>query len=122
MRMLGAPETECWRLVIAVGLDCIPDVRRRVFQFLRQRDQAATTTNIGLGIEYPTSTTRRALEDLAAHGVVIRYGTGPGRADEWEISKFPNELVNAIHIPEVAVPEKSEGDEDERVPEKSEGE
>jgi hypothetical protein len=122
MRMLGAPETECWRLLIAVGLDCIPDVRRRVFDLLRPLDKASTTTDVSLGIDYPTTTTRRALEDLAAHGVVTRYATGPGRADGWEISKFSNRLVNAIPIPEATVPEKSEGDEDEGVPEKSEGE
>ena len=122
MRMLGAPETECWRLVIAVGLDCIPDVRRRVFDLLRPRDKASTTTEVSLGIDYPTTTTRRALEDLAAHRVVSRYAPGTGRADQWGISQFANELLAAAQVPNASVPGKSEGDEKEGVPEKSEGE
>jgi hypothetical protein len=109
MQMLGASKDECWRLVTKVALDCIPDVRRRVFQFLQARDVASTTTDIALNINYPTNTARRALEDLAAHGVVNRYSKGKGNPDEWELSLFSCELVKTAGIPDVTVPEKSEG-------------
>jgi hypothetical protein len=108
MRMLGAPEGECWRLIISVGLDSVPALRRRVFGFL-QRHGKASTTNVSLAVEYPASSTRRALEDLAAHGVVTRLGTGPGKPDEWEISPFSKGLVDTAQIVDAGVPEKSEG-------------
>jgi hypothetical protein len=109
MQTLGAAPDECRRLATKVALDCIPDVRRRVFQFLQPLDTASSTTAIGVGINYPTITARRALEDLAAHGVVTRHSKGQGRPDEWELSLFSCELVRAAGIPEVTVSEKSGG-------------
>ena len=37
-------------------------------------------TNLGL----PTTTTRRILEELAAHGLIARQSEGQGKADRWK--------------------------------------
>jgi hypothetical protein len=120
MQMVGAPEYECWRLVIKVALDSIPDVRRRVFRFLQPLDKPSTTTAVGLAISYPSTTTRRALEDLAAHGMVIRYAQGQGKADDWEISLFASQLVRTINIPAETLPEVSKEVRNEGMSEESE--
>jgi hypothetical protein len=122
MQMLGAPADECWRLVTKVALDCVPDLRRRAFQYLNGRDTASATKAIAVAINYPTSTTRRALEDLAAHGAVTRYDKGQGRSDEWELSLFSCKLVTTAGIAELTVPEKSEGVTEGTFSEKSEEE
>ena len=47
----------------------MPPLRRRAYDFIEYNDNAETTdvaTNLGL----PTTTTRRILEDLAAHGLI----------------------------------------------------
>jgi hypothetical protein len=41
---------------------------------------------VGDGVDHPTRTVRRALEDLTAHGVVSRKVAGPGHADSWRLS------------------------------------
>jgi hypothetical protein len=109
MEMLGAPPDECWRLVTKVALDSIPDIRRRVFQYLQPLDTPAATKAIAVAIHYPTSTCRRACEDLEAHGVLTRHDQGQGKADEWELSLFSCKLASTARIPTVTVPEKSEG-------------
>jgi len=92
MRVVGASETEAWRLICALSLDCIPEIRRRVFEQIYPYKQVSTT-DIAVAIDYPTTTARRALEDLAAHGILTRTSRGSGRSDEWEISPVCNELI-----------------------------
>ena len=92
MRVIGAEEREAWRLIASLALDCIPEIRRRVFEHV-YHETNASTSDISLAVDYPTTTTRRALEDLAAHGVLTRISRGPGRSDEWHISPVCNSLV-----------------------------
>jgi len=84
---IGASEMETWRLVTQCALDSMPALRRAVLELLLA-GQAANTTAIAETIGYPTQTTRRALEDLTAHGVIVRSAMGPGRADEWAVSTW----------------------------------
>ena len=85
MRTIGVSGAEAWRLVTNVAMDCLPDLRKRVFRFLQGRDREPTS-NIAGAVGYPTSTARRTLEDLSAHGILKRLTQGPGRSDEWELS------------------------------------
>jgi hypothetical protein len=120
MRALGEAEEKCWPLIRSVGLDCIPDLRRRVFEQLRSKSKASTK-DVSVAIAYPTVTVRRALEDLTAHGVLNRHDMGQGHADEWEISEITGRLLEQAE----SVSEKSEGVKAEApeggVSEKSEG-
>ena len=93
MTMLGVSTAERWRLISKVALDCVPDLRRKiVFRLIRESGPAPTKA-VALAVRYPTNTTRRSLEDLAAHGMVTRFDKGKGRADEWVLSSFSNDLA-----------------------------
>jgi hypothetical protein len=94
MRAIGTTPEESWRLITRVALDCLPEIRRRVFQYFYP-DKRDSTTSVALAIDYPTTTARRACEDLAAHGILTRYSQGQGRSDQWELSQFCKDLVAA---------------------------
>src|SRR5439155_8243728 len=87
LRAIGATDADIWRLVTQCALDSMPALRRAVLGSLLRR-QAVSTTGVAETIGYPTQTTRRALEDLTAHGVLVRSPMGPGKADEWAVSKW----------------------------------
>jgi IclR helix-turn-helix domain len=72
-----------WRIVRRVGLDCIPALRRRLLEHLNEQRAPQTTKTIAETLDLPTSTVKRALEDLAAYGLAKRYGQGAGKADVW---------------------------------------
>jgi hypothetical protein len=88
LQAIGVDEPNAWRLVTKCALDSMPALRRAVIEELIRRPTVATTTEIGEAVRYPTTTTRRALEDLAAHGVVERHAQGPGQADVWRASDW----------------------------------
>jgi hypothetical protein len=85
---IGATREEAWPIVVKAGLDSIPAVRRDVINTLHQAAELINTTEVGEAISYPTSTTRRALEDLTAHGIVDRVAGGQGKTDSWSLSAF----------------------------------
>jgi DNA-binding IclR family transcriptional regulator len=41
------------------------------------------TTTIAKAVKLPTTTARRALEELVIYGLAMRDPQGPGRADLW---------------------------------------
>jgi hypothetical protein len=81
--MLGLDEARSWQAVRRAGLDSIPKLRRAVITCLGecQRDpwgrpikepQWQPTTAVARAVRHPSRTTRRTLEDLAAHGIAER--------------------------------------------------
>jgi hypothetical protein len=84
---LGLEPASAWEMVLWVGLDSIPKLRRSVLDFLERRATPASTTEIAEAVEHPTQTTRRTLEDLTAHRVTVRHPGGEGHADRWALSK-----------------------------------
>ena len=74
--MIGAGETEAWRVTVKAGFDSMPAARREALELLIIRDDAATTTEVATELGLPTQTTRRVLEDLAAHEVLVRQSQG----------------------------------------------
>jgi hypothetical protein len=83
---LGLDPKASWQMVLRVGLDSIPKLRRSVLDSLESRSVPASTTEIAEAIEHPTQTTRRALEDLTAHRVTVRFPGGQGGTDRWALS------------------------------------
>jgi hypothetical protein len=81
---IGVDEAEAWQLITKAALDSMPAIRRTVLENLMQRPMAVTTSEVAAAGHYPTVTARRALEDLAAHGVVERQAGGAGRPDLWQ--------------------------------------
>ena len=83
LETLGMDRKKALAVVEDVALDSVPPLRRRAYTFVEENDNAETTdvaTNLGL----PTTTTRRILEDLAAHGLISRHPQGQGKADRWK--------------------------------------
>ena len=73
--------------------------------YAADKDQARNTTAIAEGIGYPTSTVRRTLEDLTAHGVTERQSQGLGKADLWQLSDWARLRYEGLTLPEKSVGE-----------------
>ena len=84
LRLIGASESDAWRLTVKTGLDSMPAARRRALEFLLAHD-APTTTDVATALGLPNPTAHRILEDLAAHDVIARDSQGQGKADLWRI-------------------------------------
>jgi hypothetical protein len=127
LTMIGAAEAEIWRLLRKVALDCMPSIRKAVFDCLMAKTGPVGLEEVAAAIRYPTNTTRRALEDLVAHNVVRRTRCGSNK-DLWELSDLAVTDYQAAGFPEKSegrrkspVPEKSGDPRDQSLPEKSEG-
>ena len=111
---IGASRLDAWRVVSKVALDSLPALRLRVIHMLAGAAGTVDTTTIANRVRYPTQTTRRALEDLTAHGVVRRISRGPGKPDLWRLSDW---TVKKCSDAEITFPEMSEEEEDGTFPE-----
>lgn len=87
LRIIGLDDEEAWQLVRKVSLAGMVTLRRRVLEALSADDWQDTTT-IAETVAHPTTTTRRALEDLTAHSVALRQAGGSGKADKWQLSPW----------------------------------
>ena len=97
--LLGLTRQEAWRLIARVGLDSIPKLRRVILDDLARRIVAASTTDIAETVRHPTQTTRRSLEDLAAHQMVTRLPGGQGKADKWTLAPQTLEWLGQMTFP-----------------------
>ncbi len=102
LRAIGVDEAPALDVVAKAALDSMPQVRRQVLDTLMAGGRMSTT-DIAEAIGYPTTTTRRACEDLFGHGIVVRGKGGEGKADQWWPSDFTVERYPTL-------PEKSEGE------------
>ena len=67
---LGLARPDVHRAVRRLALDSITPTRRQVLDVLLAVDEPLPTSTVGNAVGLPTNTTRRVLEDLAAHGLV----------------------------------------------------
>ena len=86
---IGLERRQASDVVVKSALDSMPTLRRRVLGelFLAHGEQLDTTELARLTL-HPTTTTRRALEDLTAHTLVVCHPQGEGKAHEWTLSEF----------------------------------
>ena len=84
--LLGLDQASAWEMVCRVGMDSIPKLRRAALDYLATCPAPATTTDVAEAVEHPRQTTRRSLEDLTAHQVIVRTPGGQGRADCWALA------------------------------------
>ena len=98
---IGTDHATAWTLVTKCALDSMPAVRRTVLEDLMGREAPSTTSELAERVSYPTTTARRSLEDLAAHGIVIRQAGGAGRSDRWQPSDWTRDRWPTV-------PEKSQ--------------
>lgn len=104
---IGADRAMSWQVVTKCALDSMPAIRRRVAEALLATDKVGAAV-LGTQLGYPTSTTRRALEDLTAHGVAQRRkAPKPGEDDDlenlgerdlWSLTEWARERWP--HVPE----------------------
>lgn len=100
-----------YQLVYKVGMDTLPQKRRKTIEVLLAATDNLTTAEVALKIGYPTNTTRRILEDLQGLGLATRAHEGQGYADKWLISDRTRELLQ-IATPQMdSVPEMSQEEE-----------
>ena len=100
LRAIGLDEQRTRDVVAKAALDSMPQVRRQVLQALVERSGRVVLSDLAEAIGYPVTTSRRACEDLAGHGLVERIHSGNG--DKWRASTFATQRWPLV-------PEKSEG-------------
>lgn len=93
---IGCTEPQAWQIVGKVGFDSVPQLRRDLLETLAKENDAVETGVLAEMMQYPTTTTRRSLEDLTAHGLVMRTSGGAGKADEWWLSDWSRDRLEAI--------------------------
>jgi hypothetical protein len=94
---LGVEREIALKVVISVGLDSTPPLRRRVYRYLCEPlnpldpplpGAAAlttrTTTEVAGAMGLPTTTVRRALEELTSYGLADCYPAKQGGATGWQ--------------------------------------
>ena len=80
---LGVERKIALEVVKSVALDSVPPLRRRAYDCVCKY-RNVETSDVAIELNLPTVTTRRILEDLAAHGLVTRCSQGQGKADLWD--------------------------------------
>jgi hypothetical protein len=90
LTVIGVDRRKALEIMENVALDSTPPMRRHAFELLGE--QPVTTRDIARGLKLPTNTTRRVLEEIAAHGLAVRShaanATGDekqGGADLWQL-------------------------------------
>jgi hypothetical protein len=86
LRAIGVADQRAWELVRKVGFDSIPKLRRAILEALAVSTIPKTSAEIAIVLGHPTSTTKRALEDLAGHRLVQREKIKGKRADLWSLT------------------------------------
>ena len=99
VRQESAVTLETYTTVVNVANDTLPAPRQAVLQAVKQAPEPATTTEIGTATDYPTSSARRYLQELAAHKLVTRLADGPGKADRWSPGVALHSLMEDIRGP-----------------------
>jgi hypothetical protein len=90
--------TTTYTTVVQVAHDTLPATRQVVLQAVLAQDAAASTVDIATSTDYPTSSTRRYLQELAAVRLVTRQ-PDPGKADRWSASDDLLSLLSDIRQP-----------------------
>jgi hypothetical protein len=68
--VIGVDRETALQIVEKTALDSVPPIRRKVYEALA--DGPRTTRVVATALDLPTSTVRRALEDIAAHHLATR--------------------------------------------------
>jgi hypothetical protein len=91
---LGVDRATALGVVTSIAMDSVPPLRRQAFEVLRAQGENLTgeveaieTSEVAAAVGLPTVTVRRALEDLAAYGLVERISQGKGKPDLWKAAQ-----------------------------------
>lgn len=92
---MQTPRERAWRVIRRVALDSMPALRRAVLETLAPPGEWSVT-DVAAQIGYPTITTRRTLEDLAAYELIHRKSGGSGKTDRWTLGDPERELLATL--------------------------
>ena len=98
---IGVRRSRAWDLVRKVGLDCMPNIRRLIVEYLAGVEGQAKTSEIATAIGIPSNTVRRALEDLCCYNLLTRESHGGSAGDSWAMCDRAREsyrCVNSVPI------------------------
>jgi hypothetical protein len=109
--VIGLDRPTAWKCVAKIGLDCMPKLRRGVFDALAAvaPDTWLGTSALAAHVAYPTITARRGLEDLMVHGVVERQEEPRGGSHLWRLTRWAwEQYCLAGGVSEMSVPPNGE--------------
>ena len=86
--VIGVERADALNLVRWVARDSAPAIRLVLLDLLVAESEPLETTEVGAKLRYPSSTVRRALEDVEAHGLAERIVEGKGKAHLWLASRW----------------------------------
>jgi hypothetical protein len=95
LRAIGAGPITTWDLVTRTALDSIPGLRTSCLRALLSEREPAWTSTVGDRLGYPAKTVLRALEDLAAHGLIVGVGRDGQR---WSLTDTTRERMQALDM------------------------
>lgn len=93
MYAIGMDRPSAWRVLAKVALDSIPALRLSIMAALADYDGQLSTNDLSAAVRHPSTTTRRACEDLTAHGLLDKTRQGEGKAHLWELTTFSKERL-----------------------------
>lgn len=100
---IGLDRQRAWSVVTKAAVDSIPQVRRDAMWLLYHQGSLHTTA-VADGLNYPTTTARRALEDLKAHKLAQRIKGGNGnKGDMYQLTDWAKERF-ALFVPAMSGP------------------
>jgi hypothetical protein len=81
---LGVQRSKARRVIRVIAFDSVPPNRLSVYRYLKGlKGKPANTTTVAKAVKLPTTTARRALEEVVAYGLAERHPQGSGRPDLW---------------------------------------
>ena len=90
LNAIGLDRKKAMTIIEEIALDSTPPVRRHAFELLTETP--IKTRDIAKALRLPTTTARRALEEIAAHGLAVRERAKgedgkekDGGADLWRV-------------------------------------
>jgi hypothetical protein len=112
--VIGLDRDMALRTIAKVALDNMPAVRLNVLAALYRLGDGSDTAAIAVQTGLPSSSARRALEDLAAHNVLSRESQAHPLPDLWSLdswarSSYALATETIEGKPDLTIPEMSEG-------------
>jgi len=114
--LIGLDRSVAWQVVSKAALDSVPALRLAMVTKLHSVEDELSTTKVAADANYPTTTVRRTLEDLAALALVERTSNGKGKADTWRLTEEVRAQLDTVQPFPISQEAHGEG-----VPDKSGG-
>ncbi len=112
----GEYSDDDYEIIHKIGMDTLPDVRRRIINYLFAHEGQQSLADIADAIGYLANTTRRQLEEMVCLKIV--QADSASLAHSYELSSSARDLLNNSQLPP-SLPDFT--DDSPTVPEKSDG-